>query len=424
MKKAVVLILAFCIVPIATGQITLRVCKSDGVTPFDFNDQVMVGDHLNIIVSSDCKDIWGGGLFIEGPNRAFGTLAGRDYDPNRLLFEPNRSDLFRLYGIKSYVKDWTGSHYPEAGELARVTAWKDSNIWGFDFYTTDDIDDSNFAAGDWFVIDYYADEVGECYVGFYDYGDCSVDNSAFWSVPQYLLSFSHSPTRDLNFDGVVDFYDLEIFASYWGATDCNDPNWCDGADISRNNYINFYDFGLFAEYWLWGALNSDPNDPDDPIEGCQGDPNVTYSIVDFNGSNEITMGVNESIKLYVIMVTTEENNVCMFDIEVDISDTNLGSIDNTPIDSNDPLPTAQILAGPNLESAYWGPGLRQEEGIELFGTTWDSQISDGNLASFVFTCKGEGDVTLELINWESYNTDNENVCPKLEGILIHQNDPN
>ena len=44
-----------------------------------------------------------------------------------------------------------------------------------------------------------------------------------------------------------------------------------------------------------------------------------------------------------------------------------------------------------------------------------SPMSEGHLASFVFTCKAEGDVTLELVTGDK---------AKLESILIHQNDPN
>ena len=122
MKKLLVLILALGIVPIATGQITLEVREADGETPFDCNDDIMVGSRLTIIVSSDCNsdcnDYWSGGLFIEGEDRALGTLAGRGLDPN----DPN-------------ARDYTDSHYKDAGDFAKVTGWKDSSIWGFDLYT-------------------------------------------------------------------------------------------------------------------------------------------------------------------------------------------------------------------------------------------------------------------------------------------------
>ncbi len=40
------------------------------------------------------------------------------------------------------------------------------------------------------------------------------------------------------------------------------------------------------------------------------------------------------------------------------------------------------------------------------------------MASFVYTCNGQGDVTLELISWHSSDT------TRLESIIIHQIDPN
>jgi hypothetical protein len=239
-NKTLVVILVLSIVPIASGKITLQVREADGETPFDGND-IMVGSRLTLIVNSDSNDYWSGGLFIAGQDRTLGTLEGRDYEPNRPLYEPNSS----FYGKTQFIRDWNGSHYEDAGELARVTTWKDSLIWGFDLYTSDVID-INFVVGDWFIIDYKAEEVGNCNVGFYDYG-------LSWNDPNYLLNFSHVPTRDLNFDDVVNFGDFALFALQLYSPGCNDPNWCDGADLDRDSDVDFKDLGLFVDYWLWGA---------------------------------------------------------------------------------------------------------------------------------------------------------------------------
>ncbi len=384
-RVALLLILVFGIVPIAAAaQITLKVCEADGETPFDCNDDIMVGTELTIIVSSDSNDYWSGGLFVTGQDRALGTLAGRGLDPN--------------------ARDYTDSHYEDAGDSAIVTAWKDSSIWGFDLYTFYPVDgnsDSNSTvAGDWFIIDYEADEVGDCNVGFYDY-------SISWDDPNYFLSFSHSPTRDLYFDEKVNFIDFAIFASRWDAVDCNDPNWCDGADLDRDGEVDCNDLGLFVEYWLWPISGNDSNNPNEPDPPP--DANITYSIVDANGLSEITIDVNNSITLYVDMETNDAN-VYTFELEVNISDPNLGSIDNTEY----PGGTAQILASPRTSSFdYWEPGLEQQEGIQLSGGSIGSPISDGHLASFVFSCEGQGDVTLGLINR------NSSYSPELENILIH-----
>jgi hypothetical protein len=394
-KKLLTLILALAIVPIAAGQVTLKVYEADEVTPFDSNEAIMTGTKLTLIVSSDSNDYWSGGLFITGLDRALGTLAGRDLDPN--------------------TRHWTGSHYDDAGDLAKVTAWKDSSIWGFDLYTFYPVypgdgnsEGNSTVPGDWFIIDYYADEVGDCNVGFYDY-------SISWEDPNYYITFSHIPARDLNSDEVVNFGDFAIFASQWNATDCNEPNWCAGADLDRDADVDYNDLGLFVEFWMWPTSANGPNEPCGPDDSnYPEDPNIIFRIVDANGSSEITIDVNESITLYVTMETNDVD-IFIFDVEVDISDTNLGSIDNT----EHPNGTAQILATPRDPFFdYWGPGVAQEEGIELGAASLGSAISDGNLASFVFTCEGYGDVTLTLINWI------ETISPTLESITIHQIDPN
>jgi hypothetical protein len=393
--------------PTAVGQISLKVYEADGVTPFDCNDDIMVGTKLILIVSSDNNDTWSGGLFVAQQDRELGALVGRDWDPNAI--------------VGSHIViggDWTGSHFEEAGDMARVVDWNDSSIYGFDLYSSvlsPNDWPGNPNAGDWFVIDYYAEEVGDCNVGFYDY---NID----WNEPALCVTFSHVPTRDLDYDGVVNFNDFGIFAPQWNATDCNDPNWCDGADLERDGDVDYNDLELFAEYWLWPTSANEPNEPNTPADSSYPeDPNIIYSIVDVNGANEITINVNDSITLYVDIATTDANDVWFFDIEVGISDTNLGSIDNTEYPSG----TARILAEPNRDSYwdYWGLGLEQEEGIRLRGMTTGCAIADGHLASFVFTCENQGDVTLELINWFSVNTDDRAVFPKLESIVIHQVDP-
>lgn len=400
-KVFLTLTLVLGIVPIALGQVSLKVYWPDGVTPFDCNSEIMVGDHLVLVICSDSNDSGSFGWYIVEQDRTRGTLGGRGLDPN----DPN-------------ARDYTDSHLGNAGDLAKVTAWRDSFKWGFDLYTflpfypfdNNMVDDSTFP-GDWFVIDYYAIKPGDCNVGFYIYNE-----DEGWDEPNYIITFHNGPTRDLNSDEAVDFHDFAIFSSHWNGTGCGDPNWCAGADIDRDGDVDNKDLGLFVEYWLWPDSGNEPDDP-----GYPEDANVIYSIVDVNGLSEITIDVNESITLYVDIASTTENNACTFDIDVDISDPNLGSIDNTEY----PDGTAQILAEPNRLSFadYWGPGLGQEEGIRLFGATLNSPIADGHLASFVFTCEGHGDITLELKNWASFNTDNEAVFPKLETIVIHQIDP-
>ena len=239
--------------------------------------------------------------------------------------------------------------------------------------------------------------------------DLALPLSIIWTGPTHKCGYA-----DLDESGDVGLSDLCEVALRWLDPNCATSDDCDGADIDLNGLVNYEDWSLFFDCWLWPA-SGDGQDPNQPEPA---DPNVTFSIVDANGLSEITIDVNDSITLYVDMETREED-VYVFHLEVNISDPNLGSIDNTPYDPNNPpgSGTARILADPRTSFFdYWGPGINQEEGIELIGAaSLSSDLSDGHLASFVFTCESEGDVTLELTNWASWTT------AELKTITIHQN---
>ena len=424
MKKLLMLALFSCIVAIAIAQVTLTVYEVDGETVFDGRD-IMVGSELVFVVSSDANDYWSGALFVEGQDRALGTLYGRDYDPN--------------------TRDYTGSYYESAGESARVWAWKDSYIWGFDLYTSE----TNTSDGNWFVIDYEADNAGVCDIDFYDYG-------ISWNDPNYTVSLTNILPQDLNDDNIVNLIDFSLFVPNWLAEGCIDPNWCGGADMTFDGTVDCNDLAFFAEYWLWGAPEDDSSDPNesggrggsgdsdaseerdefgDPIPTK--DPYTVYSIVDIYDSNEITMDLGSTVTLYVKLTTYKNNIVYLFHSEVDISNPKLGSIDNTAYgpclyssdniaygpDKTQGKGTARILISPRwFFFDNWGPGIKQAEGIRLFGVSADgATISDGHLASFEFTCDGEGDVTLNLVDWMS---EGQPVYPVLKSMIIHQVDPN
>ncbi|HPS55648.1 MAG TPA: hypothetical protein PLP05_08620 [Sedimentisphaerales bacterium] len=69
-------------------------------------------------------------------------------------------------------------------------------------------------------------------------------------IPTYNIEFTHVPTRDFDGNTKVDFSDFALFASQWNRSDCQDPNYCYGADIDTNGTVDVNDLMLFTEYWL------------------------------------------------------------------------------------------------------------------------------------------------------------------------------
>ena len=51
----------------------------------------------------------------------------------------------------------------------------------------------------------------------------------------------------------VDFRDYSFFAGYWGDTNCEFANDCDGTDLDFSGTVSIGDFDIFCDYWLNGA---------------------------------------------------------------------------------------------------------------------------------------------------------------------------
>lgn len=391
MKRLIVYIVLMGTIGGAWAKTTLKIYDANGLSLFDGRN-VMVGTELKLMVVSDSNDFWSGGLFINGSNRDLAKLAGSGKDLNS--------------------RDYAASHLEDAGPEALVTWWEDSVIEGFDLFS-----DSNCLPGDWFVVDYIALAPGDPNVRFYEY-------SVSWDEPNDFVMFHQVPTADFNTDGIVNFLDYALLASCWFEDDCAESSTCHQTDLDSDGIVDINDLWLFTDYWLWGGTEPNETDElvsDDPLP----DPNLIYRIVDENGFNEITIDVGQTVTLYVDMETLDVNEVWAFEVEVDISDPNLGTIDNTAYDPNDPPGpgTARILADPNRWAAFdrWGPGYQQEEGIYLSGVSFGGAFEDGHLASFEFTCQGHGDIELSLINWSTTSVSGDKLYPTKKTILIHQN---
>ncbi len=212
------------VTPALCAQVSTRVCLADGSTLLELADPcipfvyrpVMVGTHLTIIISSDSDGYWGGG--------------------ETSIWDENRD-----YGILSGV-----TQLPAAGEMAFFWHFEESEEVDGQFHDANGFrfsGDEAAVAGDWFVIDYIATDVGFSSVVFYDW---DVD---FFN-PLYQMSFTHVRTRDFNDDGIVNFADFAVLGSNWRRTDCVEPENCSGADLDADGFVDVTDLKLFAEYWL------------------------------------------------------------------------------------------------------------------------------------------------------------------------------
>ena len=59
---------------------------------------------------------------------------------------------------------------------------------------------------------------------------------------------------DANKDGSVDFIDLDTVFSAWSNNDCEDPDWCNGADFNHDTRVNLVDFAKLVDNWLYGVV--------------------------------------------------------------------------------------------------------------------------------------------------------------------------
>ncbi len=238
-KFAIVFALLSCISSSAMGDIWTTLYLADANMPLVSSDpnvtfmyrDIMVGTRLTILVSSDRAGLWSGRLEITGTDTDCGVLSARDYN-----------DVTHI---------WEGSILEAAGGFSLALPFKDFNQAGVRMMAG-----FTAVAGDWFVVDYGAMNVGNCTVCFYEVipEECDICDP-FNAPPTYdilvqEIVFSHVPSRDFIRDTKVDFLDFAVLASYWGATDCGEPDWCQGTDIDTDGDVDRDDLMLFADYWL------------------------------------------------------------------------------------------------------------------------------------------------------------------------------
>ena len=207
--QKVFFVILFGVASLVNGAVTTKIFLADSNCPVEYQE-IMVGTKLAIVISSDSAGYWDGSIALMGESVNKATLSD-------------------------------GQVLEAAGPMAEVWTWDNVGIQGYDLYTSY----PHGQIGDWFIINYTATEVGDCNVAFFD--------GVLFDPPYittYNIEFSHVPTRDFDGNTKVDFGDFALLVSQWNRPDCEDPNWCRGADIDTSGTVDINDLMLFTEYWL------------------------------------------------------------------------------------------------------------------------------------------------------------------------------
>jgi hypothetical protein len=226
---------------VVSAGVSVSVYQPDGHTPLGpvepnlirVYPDIMVGTRLVLVVNSDTAGYWFGGLLLTWNNWVVGNLSARGENSGWPEFSYEESVL------------------PAAGTAALVQDCIEPSLVGVDLTAWFD-----GVAGDWFVIDYRAEQIGLCYVGVYDY-DFSLD------VPFETLLFSHVPSRDFSADTLVNFMDFALLASWWAQEAPDDLPAASSFDLDADGSVGITDVALFSEFWLertdYNEPAADPN---------------------------------------------------------------------------------------------------------------------------------------------------------------------
>jgi hypothetical protein len=242
MKKLFVLALAAALTPVAAGKVWVSVYQHDGKTPLAAVDadhpnvyrDIMVGTRLTLVIRSDSSASFLGRLQLSWDDAKYGKLSGRGLTPpppgSPVTFSTYKDSSLNAAGTQAYVRDVQSID----GIGLALSSDHSSYITG---------GGHGAYPGDWFVVDYYAEQVGVCHVGLYD---------PFISpkAPTQTLTFTHVPSRDFDHDAVVNFTDFARFASHWRSAVHPDPDQTTAFDLNTDGRIDLADLAAFSQRWL------------------------------------------------------------------------------------------------------------------------------------------------------------------------------
>ncbi|MBN2211854.1 MAG: hypothetical protein JW709_10710 [Sedimentisphaerales bacterium] len=215
MKRQIFIFFSLFLISTAWGDTWIDLYETDGVTPYN-GHPIMVGQSLVVIVASDEGEYGAGAIVLEGNDSNLGELICR------------------------YPEDCEDSALPAAGEEWFLYPEVQLGV-GYNFCTGDEP-----IAGNWFVFDYTATDVGDPNIALYMALPPGPDPTLVYRT-EYITQV---PTRDFDEDGGVNLGDLAIIAEHWLSSSCSAPDWCEQADLNQDTYVNVLDLAAFTEFWL------------------------------------------------------------------------------------------------------------------------------------------------------------------------------
>ena len=156
MRMLLVMVVAVAIASMAQARVWTTIYRCDEKTPLAVVDpnqpsvyrDIMVGTKLAIVVKSDSRRVLAGPAAIPVDEEIL-LPDGRGYDAKR--------------------RSYAGSCLPAAGKNAGAWDFLEMGVLGSWNSTTNA---GIRVAGDWFIFDYQAEQVGSCSLKLYDYTDC------------------------------------------------------------------------------------------------------------------------------------------------------------------------------------------------------------------------------------------------------------
>ena len=264
MRKLFALVFAVALTSVAAARVWVTVYQYDGKTPLatvdsnqpDVHRDIMVGTRLTLVISSDMADKWSGDLELSWDDALYGTLSGRGLTA-------------AAPGSPLKVSTYEGSCLDAAGTRATVMGRADSSSTGLSF----DNDNSPYQPngghraypGDWFVVDYYAEQAGG--------SESSSMRLVVLSALSSILSFLVSSVRrrscrrfpsSTSPRGISTAIRWSISGTLPGSPRTGGPPptrmRVRGAafDLRPDNWIDSSDLASFSEYWL---ERTDSNEP-------------------------------------------------------------------------------------------------------------------------------------------------------------------